>query len=125
MKNDEIRGMYTAYIARAAGFARKEYLRTLLKYAKEISVEELPESFSSAADIYFEDELNIGEERLSQAVSGLPLLRRQLLCMLFVEQMTALEISEQLGCSINTVYKEKHRLLRKIRDMMEGEMHEQ
>jgi DNA-directed RNA polymerase specialized sigma24 family protein len=39
--------------------------------------------------------------------------------------LTAPEVAEKLGCSVNYVYNEKHRTLRKIRDMMEGDDHDQ
>ena len=54
----------------------------------------------------------------------LPLLRRQVLSMLFVEQLTAIEIAERLNCPVNYVYKEKHRALQKIRVTMEGDGHD-
>ncbi|MCL2301387.1 MAG: sigma-70 family RNA polymerase sigma factor [Firmicutes bacterium] len=118
--------MYTTYIGRVAGYARQEYLRTLLQQHREIPLEELSEeTLGLVEDRYFPNEFELAEERLSRAVNELPLLRRRVLSMLFVEQLTAPEVAEKLGCSVNYVYNEKHRTLRKIRDMMEGDDHDQ
>jgi len=118
--------MYTAYIVRVAGYARQEYLRTLIQRPQELPLEELPEeTLALVEDRYFPNEFELAEERLSQAVNELPLLRRRVLTMLFVEQLTAPEIAEKLGCSVGYVYNEKHRTLQKIRDMMEGGDHDQ
>ena len=123
---DEIRAMYTAYIGRVAGYARQEYLRTLRQRPQDISLEELPEeTLALVEDRYFPNEFELAEERLSQAVNELPLLRRRVLTMLFVEQLTAPEIAEKLGCSVGYVYNEKHRTLQKIRYIMEGDDHDQ
>ena len=123
---DEIRAMYTAYIGRVAGYARQEYLRTLRQRPQDISLEELPEeTLALIEDRYFPNEFELAEERLSQVVNELPLLRRRVLTMLFVEQLTAPEIAEKLGCSVGYVYNEKHRALQKIRYMMEGDDHDQ
>jgi len=121
MTYDEVRAMYTAYIERVARFARQEYLRTLQYRSREVPLEDLPnEELPQAEDRYFPDEFAFAELRLSQTVNDLPLLRRQVLSMLFVEQLTAPEIAERLGCPISYIYKEKHRALKKIRDVMEG-----
>jgi len=111
---DEIRAMYTSYIGRVAGFARKEYLRTLRYREEEIGFSNLPEDRLVLPSVRTSDEFDFAEERLSQAITDLPLLRRQVLEMIFIEQLTAPEISERLGCSVNYVYKQKHLALRKI-----------
>ena len=126
MLYDEIRAMYTTYIGRVAGYARQEYLRNLLHHPQEIPLEELPEdTLALVQDKHFPEEFELAEDRLSQAVNELPLLRRQVLSMLFVEQLTALEIAERLGCSAGFVYKEKHRALKKIRAVMEDSGYDQ
>jgi RNA polymerase sigma factor (sigma-70 family) len=56
-----------------------------------------------------QEEFDFEEERLSRAINELPLLRRRVLAMTFIEQLTAPEIAERLGCSANYVYKQKHR----------------
>ena len=126
MAYNEIRAMYTAYIGRVAGYARQEYLRTLSHRSQEIPLEELPEdTLSLVQDRPFPDEFEFAEDRLSQAANDLPLLRRQMLALAFVEQLSAPEIAERLGCSVNYVYKQKCLALRKMKDAMEDGNREQ
>jgi RNA polymerase sigma factor (sigma-70 family) len=125
MTYDDTRAMYTTYIGRVAGHARQEYLRTLYQRSREIPLEELAEeTLALVEERYFPREFDLAEGRLSRAVNDLPLLRRQVLSMLFVEQLTAIEIAERLDCPVNYVYKEKHRALQKIRVTMEGDGHD-
>jgi len=113
--------MYTVYIVRVAGYARLEYLRTLRFRSWETSLDELPEDMLPQADAsLYIDELTFEESRLSRAVNEMSLLRRQVLIMLFVEQLSASEIAARLGCSVNYVYKQKHLALQKIKAMKEG-----
>ena len=122
MTNDEIRAMYTTYIGRVAGYARQEYLRTLFRRIQEVPLEELSEeTLALVEDRHFPDEFELAEDRLSRALNDLPLLQRRVLALLFIEQRTAPEIAAELGCSIGYVYKEKHRALKKIREVMEGD----
>ena len=125
MTYDEVRAMYTAYIERVAGFARKEYLRTLSHRSQEVSLDEQSEEILALVeDRYFPDEFDLAEDRISRAVNDLPLLRRQVLSMLFVERLTAPEIAARTGCSMSYVYNVKHRMRRKAREMMEGNDHD-
>lgn len=55
------------------------------------------------------------EEKLAQAFSALPLMRREVLRLLFVEELTPGEIAAKLHCSMNYVHKQKSRALQKLR----------
>ena len=113
--------MYTVYMVRVTGYARREYLRTLRFRSRETSLDDLPEDKLPQADEFLTiDELAFEESRLSRAVNEMPLLRRQVLNMLFAEQLSAQEIAARLSCSVNYVYKQKHLALQKIKSMMEG-----
>jgi len=79
------------------------------------------ETLALVEDRHFPDEFELAEDRLSRALNDLPLLQRRVLALLFIEQRTAPEIAAELGCSIGYVYKEKHRALKKIREVMEGD----
>jgi len=118
--------MYTVYIQRVTDFARREYLRSLRYRSWETSLDDLPENKSpQAEEPRFANELAFGEDRLSRAVSEMPLLRRQVLILLFMEQLSAQEIAARLGCSVNYVYKQKHLALQKIKEVMNNGEHEQ
>jgi len=120
MTYDEVRAMYTAYIERVAGFARKEYLRTLSHRPKEVSLEEQSEEILALVeDRYFPDEFDFAEERLSRAMNDMALLRRQVLVLACLQGLPAREIAERLGCTVGYVYKEKHFALRGLKEKEE------
>jgi RNA polymerase sigma factor (sigma-70 family) len=68
---------------------------------------------TSNADFDFE------EQRLANSFASLPLMRRQILKLLFVQGFTAMEVAEELGCSLDYVYSNKRRALQKLRDQMQ------
>jgi len=118
--------MYTVYIERVAGFARKEYLRTLRYRSIEIPLDSLPEDRLPQADVpAFANELDFEEDRLSRALNDMPLLRRQVLKLAFIENLPAREIAERLGCDVSYVYKQKCLALRKLKETKEGDDREQ
>jgi RNA polymerase sigma factor (sigma-70 family) len=123
---DEIRAMFTTYIERVAGYARQEYLRTLRYRAREVSLAELPEEkLSHSDDGLLPDEFAFEVDRLSQAITDLPALRKQVLVLAFIHQLTAPEIAARLGCTVDYIYKQKHLALQKLKATMEGDCHGQ
>jgi len=122
MTYDEIRAMYTVYIKRVAGFARKEYLRTLHYRVQEIPLEEQSEeTLALVEDRYFPGEFDLAEGRVSRAMNDLPLLRRQVLKLAFIEKLPAQEIAARLGCSVSYVYKQKCLALQKLKETREDD----
>jgi len=64
------------------------------------------------------DEFDFAEDKLSDAFSRLTLLRRRILTLIFVEELPAREVADRLGCSVDYVYKQKHRALKALRDQL-------
>lgn len=58
------------------------------------------------------------ETRLAQAFAELPLMRREVLRLLFVEMRDPAEISEILHCSVNYVHLQKSRALKRLREQL-------
>jgi RNA polymerase sigma factor (sigma-70 family) len=115
-RNDKIRAQYTVYITAVTDYARKEYMRSLRHATDEVDFDGVPEDKLAAPEIHIpQEEFDFEEERLSRAINELPLLRRRVLAMTFIEQLTAPEIAERLGCSVNYVYKQKHLALQKLK----------
>ena len=126
MTYDEIRAMYTVYIERVAGFAHKEYLRTISYRSREQPLEELSEeTLALVEDRYFPGEFDFAGGRLSQAMNDLPLLQRQVLILAIIKGWPAQEIAERLGCSVGYVYKQKHLARQKIKEAREDKNHDQ
>ena len=63
-------------------------------------------------------EFNFEEERLAKAFSGLNLMRRRILTLVFVEGLTARETADRLNCSVDYVYVQKHRAIKTLKDKL-------
>ena len=55
------------------------------------------------------------EEKLSEAFRTLPLMKRRILTMLFVEQLSPREIASHLNCSVQYVYNQRSLALKSLR----------
>lgn len=97
---DELRARFTVYIKQVIIHAKLDYIRKKNRTSQEISLEDL--DFEPAVD--FEEQYSqtnseqksfeFEEEHLANAFAALPLLRQKVLEMLFVQELTPLEISK-------------------------------
>lgn len=95
---DELRARFTVYIKQVIIHAKLDYIRKKNRTSQEISLEDL--DFEPAVD--FEEQYSqtnseqksfeFEEEHLANAFAALPLLRQKVLEMLFVQELTPLEI---------------------------------
>lgn len=67
------------------------------------------------------NDFDFEEERLARAYSSLPLMRREILRLLFVEDLKADEIARRLNCSIQHVYNQRSLALKRLRQLLEKE----
>ena len=58
------------------------------------------------------------EERLAKAFYELPLMKRKILEMLFVEEIKPEEIAKKLNCSSQYVYNQKFRAIKTLREQL-------
>lgn len=72
-----------------------------------------------AADIYTKSEFEFEEERLAETFSKLPLMRKRILTMLFVENISPDEISKKLNCSPQYIYNQRYKALRALRNELD------
>lgn len=100
------------------GNARSNYCKKLSREIPTISIEDVPErllaeenppEYKSGRDFDFE------EEKLSEAFRTLPLMKRRILTMLFVEQLSPREIASHLNCSVQYVYNQRSLALKSLR----------
>lgn len=121
---DELRARFTVYIERVILHARLDYIRKKRKNPQEISLEELdfePETtFERQYAIQRKpmDGFSFEEEKLAHAFSSLPLMRQKVLEMLFVENLSPIEISRRLHCSVKYVYDQRYLALQKLRRIL-------
>jgi len=129
MNNDDLRNQFTAYMQKVVYHAKVDYIRRRKTQrpgsdvdsakASELSYEQ-DFRLASNADFDFE------EQRLADNFASLPLIRRQILKLLFVQGLTAMEVAEELGCSLDYVYSNKRRALQKLRDQLQkGDEHDE
>jgi len=74
-----------------------------------------PERWQNAVSA---DEFYFVDENVSDALTDLPSLRRRILELSYIEDLTAQEIADLLGRSLKFVYNQKHIALKKLRDTL-------
>jgi len=123
----ELIGRFTVYLEKTAQSAQIDYIRKLAYRNKEMLMDKIPEEFMIGYDdpqirLFTQtDRFNFEEEKLAKAFGELPLLRQKILTLLFVEQLSGIEVADRLNCSVNYVYKLKSLALKKLRDaLLEG-----
>ena len=120
----KLRAEFTVWLDTTLARAKCNYLTKENRDKKEtsldgISVNLIPDPQDcfaavehSAVDFEFE------EEKLARAFSGLPLMRKEVLRLLFVEEKDPDEIAAILNCSTNYVHLQKFRALKRLRQLL-------
>lgn len=88
---DELRGRFTRWIVITAEHAQKNYLRAEKKQLQTVPLEEADVAIVDTALLsagVTPDSFDFEEQRLAEAFRELPLMRRRILEMLFVEELT-------------------------------------
>lgn len=124
---DELRARFTVYISQVIIHAKLDYIRQVKRKSQEIYLEDLEvdpsvdfeeqyvQSYGDRQSFEFE------EEKLANAFSSLPLMRQRVLEMLFIDELTAIEIARTMNCSVKYVYDQKYLALQKLRKSLRGE----
>lgn len=121
---DFIRARFTSWLNTTLIRARQKYLAKQKQKLDVISLDELPADLLEDPYDYFtgaersQVDFIFEEEKLAKAFYDLPLMRREVLRLLFVEEKTPEEISKQLLCSVNYVHQQKSRALKKLRKVL-------
>ena len=122
MRDDDLRNMFTAYMQKVVTHAKIDYIRRKIAQGKKGVSPNLPERQESSYEQDFrlapQNEFDFEEQRLADSFASLPLIRRQILTLLFVQELTAMEVAEELGCSLDYVYSNKRRALQKMQDQL-------
>ena len=122
MYDDDLRNQFTAYMQKVVYHAKVDYIRrrkAQFPNNEVISAEESEPSYEQDFRTISEADFDFEEQRLADSFASLPLMRRQILKLLFVQGLTAMEVAEELGCSLDYVYSSKRRALRKLRDQLQ------
>ena len=129
---DELRARFTAWLDTLIRRAKLDYFRKYNIPLEIISLEELrEENMPISEDVWMrkmlfeEDDFCFEEERLAKAYAELPLLRKQILKLMYVDELEVKEIARLLNCSAQYVSNQKQKGLKHLRKRMTegGEKH--
>lgn len=118
---DELRGRFTRWIVITAEHAQKNYLRAEKKQLQTVPLEEADVAIVDTALLsagVTPDSFDFEEQRLAEAFRELPLMRRRILEMLFVEELTPSEIAAKLHCSVQHVYNQRSLAIKRLRERL-------
>ena len=126
-ENDELRARFTGWLATVIYRAKLRYMEKQKRVKATVPIENVPESFLAYQETLFShvehtaNDFDFEEERLARAYSSLPLMRREILRLLCVEDLKADEIARRLNCSIQHVYNQRSLALKRLRQLLEKE----
>ena len=109
---DELRGRFTRWIVITAENAQKNYLRAEKKQLQTVPLEETDGAIVDTALLsagVSPDSFDFEEQRLAEAFRELPLMRRRILEMLFVEELTP---------SVQHVYNQRSLAIKRLRERL-------
>ena len=118
-ERDKLRGQFTAWLEKLIVRAKLDYIRKNRQYLEVVSIEELNDEVLAVCDepvTGTEQGFEFDDAEMERAFFELTPLRRKILTMLFVEEMTPEKIAEELGCSVEAVYNNRSRALKKLKE---------
>lgn len=122
---DVLRARFTNWIEKLIKNAKIDYIRQLNKAEPEfVSIDELfeDEQLIGARDVVISEDkasFDFQEERLAEAFYKLPLMKRKILELLFIECIKPEEIASRLNCSPQYVYNQKFLALKQLRKKLD------
>lgn len=119
-ERDELRARFTKWMETTVYRAKLKYLKRQKHWIETVPIDIVPEEILGIYDppLYKADStsaFDFEEERLAEAFAKLPVKRRQILEMLFVEERKPEEIARLLNCSAQHVYDQRYQALKKLR----------
>ena len=122
MHDDDLRNMFTAYMQKVVEHAKIDYIRRKAAQGKRSVKSDWSEqhehSYEQSFRLVPQNDFDFEEQRLADSFASLPLMRRRILTLLFVQGLTAMEVAEELGCSLNYVYTNKRRALQRLQEQL-------
>lgn len=126
-EKDLLRAKFTSWLSTTLIRARADYIDRLARQPLEVSLDSIPANLIADPKNPYEaverngSDFEFEEARLANAFAELPLMRREVLRLLFVEMKDPDEISAILHCSTQYVNLQKFRALKRLRELlMEG-----
>lgn len=123
-EKDELRGRFTSWITITAQNAQKSYLRAERRHPQTVSLDEVDLAVTDTALLSAgaaPGSFDFVERQLADAFRELPLMRRRILELLFVEELSPAEIAAKLHCSVQHVYNQRSLALKRLRERLAKE----
>ena len=125
-ERDELRAKFTAWLKVVIRNAKLNYLQKVQNHPQIVSYDEIPESILVMDDPEEEwirgmkksTPYDFEEERLAKAFLELPLKRRRIMELLFLEELSEQETAKRLNCSTGHVRKQRNIALKKLRSQL-------
>ena len=119
----QLRARFTVWLEQLMYHARVNYLKKYYSSPESVGLSQVPEEQLAEEDDYDMDDITedgfvFEEERLARAYSRLPLMRKRILTLLFVEQLEPAEIAARLHCSVQNVYNQKYRAIKALKEWL-------
>ena len=127
LEKDELRARFTKWMETVVYRAKLKYIRKQGRELETVSIEDVSEDILTwdetgyCLDTVTKNEFVFEEERLADAFSQLPLMRKEVLRLLFVEEMEPAEIAKRMNCSVQHVYNQRSLAIKKLRQQLENE----
>ena len=128
-ERDELRAKFTRWLETVIKRAKIDYLRKYENRPETISYEDIPEKELIdlaqrelwPSSTRMQTPYDFEEERLTKAFMELPLKRRQVMELLFLEDLSEAETAKRLNCSLQYVRNQGCIALKRLRSrLMEG-----
>ena len=125
-ERDELRARFTQWLETVIKRAKIDYLRKYENHPEIISYEDIPEaelvdlaqSESWPNSTRYQTPYDFEEERLTKAFMELPLKRRRVMELLFLEDLSEIETAQRLNCSLQYVRNQRCIALKKLRSRL-------
>lgn len=125
-ERDELRARFTLWLETVVKHAKIDYVRKLKRQPNIVSLDEIPEEalISKESEEQWLQVLrdptpyDFEEERLAKAFMALPLKRRLVMELLFIEELSESETAKRLNCSTQYVRNQKCVALKKLRTLL-------
>ena len=125
MHDDDLRNMFTAFMQKVIHNAKIDYIRRktakIKMEAKTADLHSLRECcYEQNFDFPPQNGFGFEEGPLADIFALLSPKQQQILTLLFVKGFSALEIAEELDCTLDFIYDQKRKSLQKLRRQLVG-----
>ena len=119
-ERDELRARFTVWMERLLYRAKIDYIRQLKSVPNEVSLDSIEQTkfTEELHEVVSFENFEFENESLRAAFSKLPPKKREVLRLLFLEQLDPEDVAKRLGCSVGNIYNLRSMALKTIKEKM-------